>query len=234
MATQKKTNEQLNVEEVVVQSEAFFIKNQKAIIMGMIAIVAIVTGYFAYKHLYAIPREEKAQIALFKGEQYFENGAYELALNGDSIGYIGFLKVIEQYGGTNVANLARAYAGICYKQLEEYEKAIEYLSGFSGNDQMVAPSILGAIGNAYAELDQLDKASSFLIRAADKADNNALSPLFLKQAGDIFIKQEKYDDAVKVYTKIKEKYFQSRQASDIDKYIERAKMMKVKQEIERS
>ncbi|KAA6317408.1 hypothetical protein EZS27_032429 [termite gut metagenome] len=228
MATQKKTNEQLNVEEVVVQSEAFFIKNQKAIIIGLIAIVLIVTGYFAYRHLYAVPREEKAQIALFKSEQYFENGAYDLALNGDSIGYIGFLKVIEQYSGTDVANLAKAYAGICYKQLEDYEKAIEYLSGFSGNDQMVTPSILGAIGNAYAELDQLDKASSFLIRAADKADNNALSPVFLKQAGDIFMKQEKYDDAVKVYTKIKEKYFQSPQAMDIDKYIERAKMMKVK------
>jgi tetratricopeptide (TPR) repeat protein len=195
----------------------------------MIAIVAIVAGYFAYKHLYAIPREEKAQIALFKGEQYFENEAYQLALNGDSIGYIGFLKVIEQYNGTNAANLAKAYAGICYKQSEEYEKAIEYLSGFSGSDHMVAPSILGAIGNTYAELDQLDKASAFLIQAADKADNNALSPLFLKQAGDIFIKQEKYEDAVKVYTKIKEKYFQSHQFPDIDKYIERAKMMKAKQ-----
>ncbi|KAA6317805.1 hypothetical protein EZS27_032100 [termite gut metagenome] len=228
MATQKKTNEQLNVEEVVVQSEAFFIKNQKAIIIGVVVLIAIVTGYFAYKHLYAMPREEKAQIALFKGEQYFENGAYDVALNGDSIGYIGFLKVIEQYSGTDVANLAKAYAGICYKQLEDYEKAIEYLSGFSGSDQMIAPSILGAIGNAYAELDQLDNASSFLIRAADKADNNALSPVFLKQAGDIFMKQEKYDDAVKVYTKIKETYFQSRQAMDIDKYIERAKMMKVK------
>ncbi|KAA6342973.1 hypothetical protein EZS27_009317 [termite gut metagenome] len=227
MATQKKTNEQLNVEEVVVQSEAFFIKNQKAIIIGIIVLIAIVTGYFAYKHLYAMPREEKAQVALFKGEQYFENGAYEVALNGDSIGYIGLLKIIEQYSGTNVANLAKAYAGICYKQLEDYEKAIEYLSGFSGNDQMVAPSILSAIGNAYAELDQLDNASSFLIRAADKADNNALSPVFLKQAGDIFMKQEKYDNAVKVYTKIKEKYFQSRQAMDIDKYIERAKRMKV-------
>ncbi|KAA6318939.1 hypothetical protein EZS27_031109 [termite gut metagenome] len=228
MATQNKTNEQLNVEEVVVQSEAFFIKNQKAIIIGIIVLIAIVTGYFAYKHLYAMPREEKAQVALFKGEQYFENGAYEVALNGDSIGYIGLLKIIEQYSGTNVANLAKAYAGICYKQLEDYEKAIEYLSGFSGNDQMVAPSILGAIGNAHAELDQLDNASSFLIRAADKAGNNALSPVFLKQAGDIFMKQEKYDGAVKVYTKIKEKYFQSRQAMDIDKYIERAKMMKVK------
>ena len=36
----------------------------------------------------------------------------------------------------------------------------------------------------------------------------------------------KYDDAVNAYTKIKDKYFQSYQAMDIDKYIEQAKLMK--------
>ncbi|GAE18309.1 TPR domain protein [Bacteroides pyogenes DSM 20611 = JCM 6294] len=45
------------------------------------------------------------------------------------------------------------------------------------------------------------------------------------QAGEILVKQGKYDDAIKAYTKVKEKYFQSYQAMDIDKYIERAKLM---------
>ena len=40
------------------------------------------------------------------------------------------------------------------------------------------------------------------------------------------MKQGKYDDAVDAYTKIKDKYFQSYQAMDIDKYIEQAKLMK--------
>ena len=61
---------------------------------------------------------------------------------------------------------------------------------------------------------------------ADKADNNSLSPIFLMQAGEILVKQGKYDDAVNAYTKIKDKYFQSYQAMDIDKYIEQAKLMK--------
>lgn len=39
-----------------------------------------------YKNLYADPREEKAQAALFKGQEYFEADAYAQALNGDSIG----------------------------------------------------------------------------------------------------------------------------------------------------
>ncbi|KAA6348621.1 hypothetical protein EZS27_003950 [termite gut metagenome] len=226
MAKQKNNKEQVNVEDVITQSEAFIIKHQKTIIGFVIGIVLVVAGFLAYKHLYSDPREEKAQIALFKGEEYFRTENYELALNGDSLGYDGFLKVIEQYGRTKAANLAKAYAGLCYKNLMEYEKAIEYLSGFTGNDQMVTPSILGAMGNTYAELDQLDKAVSFLLKAADKADNNTLSPVFLKQAGEILVKQAKYDDAISTYTQIKNKYFQSYQAIDIDKYIEQAKIMK--------
>ena len=226
MAEQKNQNEHLNVEDALTQSEAFLIKYKNAIIGGVVAVIIIVAGFIMYKNLYAEPREEKAQAALFKGQEYFEQDAFEQALNGDSIGYTGFLKVADDYSGTKAANLAKAYAGICYAQLGKYEEAVKMLDSFNGKDQMVAPAILGAAGNCYAQLGQLDKAASTLISAADKADNNTLSPIFLIQAGEILVKQGKYDDAVNAYTKIKDKYFQSYQAMDIDKYIEQAKLMK--------
>ena len=226
MAEQKNQNEQLNVEDALTQSEAFLIKYKNAIIGGVVAVIIIVAGFIMYKNLYAEPREEKAQAALFKGQEYFEQDAFEQALNGDSIGYTGFLKVADDYSGTKAANLAKAYAGICYAQLGKYEEAVKMLDSFNGKDQMVAPAILGAAGNCYAQLGQLDKAASTLLSAADKADNNTLSPIFLIQAGEILVKQGKYDDAVNAYTKIKDKYFQSYQAMDIDKYIEQAKLMK--------
>ena len=226
MAEQKNQNDHLNVEDALTQSEAFLIKYKNAIIGGVIAVIVIVAGFIMYKHLYAEPREEKAQAALFKGQEYFEQDAYEQALNGDSIGFVGFLKVADEYSGTKSANLAKAYAGICYAQLGKFDEAIKMLDGFNGSDQMVAPAILGATGNCYAQLGQLDKAASTLLSAADKADNNTLSPIFLMQAGEILMKQEKFDDAINAYTKIKDKYFQSYQAMDIDKYIEQAKLMK--------
>ena len=226
MAEQKNQNEHLNVEDALTQSEAFLIKYKNAIIGGVVAVIIIVAGFIMYKNLYAEPREEKAQAALFKGQEYFEQDAFEQALNGDSIGYTGFLKVADDYSGTKAANLAKAYAGICYAQLGKYEEAVKMLDSFNGKDQMVAPAILGAAGNCYAQLGQLDKAASTLLSAADKADNNTLSPIFLIQAGEILEKQGKYDDAVNAYTKIKDKYFQSYQAMDIDKYIEQAKLMK--------
>ena len=226
MAEQKNQNEHLNVEDALTQSEAFLIKYKNAIIGGVVAVIIIVAGFIMYKNLYAEPREEKAQAALFKGQEYFEQDAYEQALNGDSIGFVGFLKVADDFSGTKAANLAKAYAGICYAQLGQYEEAVKMLDSFNGKDQMVAPAILGAAGNCYAQLGQLDKAASTLMSAADKADNNTLSPIFLMQAGEILVKQGKYDDAVDAYTKIKDKYFQSYQAMDIDKYIEQAKLMK--------
>ena len=226
MAEQKNQNEHLNVEDALTQSEAFLIKYKNAIIGGVVAVIIIVAGFIMYKNLYAEPREEKAQAALFKGQEYFEQDAFEQALNGDSIGYTGFLKVADDYSGTKAANLAKAYAGICYAQLGKYEEAVKMLDSFNGKDQMVAPAILGAAGNCYAQLGQLDKAASTLLSAADKADNNTLSPIFLIQSGEILVKQGKYDDAVNAYTKIKDKYFQSYQAMDIDKYIEQAKLMK--------
>ena len=226
MAEQKNQNEHLNVADALTQSEAFLIKYKNAIIGGVVAVIIIVAGFIMYKNLYAEPREEKAQAALFKGQEYFEQDAFEQALNGDSIGYTGFLKVADEYSGTKAANLAKAYAGICYAQLGKYEEAVKMLDSFNGKDQMVAPAILGAAGNCYAQLGQLDKAASTLLSAADKADNNTLSPIFLIQAGEILVKQGKYDDAVNAYTKIKDKYFQSYQAMDIDKYIEQAKLMK--------
>lgn len=226
MAEQKKANEALNVEDALTQSEAFLIKNKKAIIGAIAAVIIVVAGVVMYKNLYAAPREEKAQAALFKGQEYFEADAYEQALNGDSIGFAGFIKVANEYSGTKAANLAKAYIGICYAQLGKYEEAAKALDSFDGNDQMVAPAMKGAMGNCYAQLGQLDKAASLLLKAADEADSNSLSPIYLQQAGEILVKQGKYDEAIKAYTTIKEKYFRSYQAMDIDKYIEQAKLLK--------
>lgn len=226
MAEQKQANEALNVEEALTQSEAFLIKNKKTIIGAVAAVIIVVVGIVMYKNLYVEPREEKAQAALFKGQEYFEADLYEQALNGDSIGFAGFVKVADEYSGTKAANLAKAYMGLCYAHLGQYDNAVKSLDSFNGKDQMVAPAIKGAMGNCYAELGQLDKAASMLLSAANDADNNSLSPIYLQQAGEILVKLGKYDDAIKAYTQIKDKYFRSYQAMDIDKYIEQAKLLK--------
>ena len=224
--TEQKHNGNVNVEDAVSQSEEFLIKNKKAIIGGVIAVIIIVAGIIMHKHMYADPREEKAQAALFRGQDLFAQDAYAQAINGDSIGFMGLLQVAEQYSGTKAANLAKAYTGLSYAQMGQYETALTYLNDFKGKDKMVAAAVMGATGNCYAQLGQLDKATASLLKAAETADSNTLSPIFLQQAGEIFVNQGKYADAIKAYTQIKTKYFQSYQAMNIDKYIEQAELLK--------
>lgn len=224
MTEQKHHHDPLNVDEALSTSEAFLIKYKNVLLGAVAALVIVVCGYLGYKHFISEPKEAKASEALFRGEQYFGAESYELALNGDSLGYAGFLKIADEFSGTAAGNLANAYSGICYAQLGKYEDAVKYLDKFNGKDQLVAPAILGTIGNCYAQMGQLDKAAATLIKAANRANSLSLSPIYLIQAGQIFEKQDKNAEAVEAYKQVKNKYANSYQAMDIDKYIERASL----------
>lgn len=222
MSQQKNTNDLLNMEETISNSEAFLIKNKNLLLGAVIALVVIVGGYMAYTNFVSEPKELKVSEAIFKGEKYFGVDNYEAALNGDSLGYAGFVKLADEFSGTKAGNLANAYAGICYAQLGKYEDAEKYLSKFDGDDLLVAPAVLGTLGNCYAQMGQLDKAAETLIKAAKRANSVSLSPIYLIQAGQILEKQGKNSEAVEAYKTVKKDYANSYQAMDIDKYIERA------------
>ena len=222
MAEKKHIQDPLDLEEAMSSSEAFIIKYKNKFLAGIAAIVIVVGGVLGYQHFISEPNEKKASEALFRGEQYFMADNYELALNGDSLGYAGFLNVADQFGGTDAGKLANAYAGICYAQLGQYENAVKFLDKFSADDQLVSPALMATMGNCYAQMGQLDKAAATLVKAADKASSHALSPIYLIQAGQIYEKLGKNSEAVSAYTTVKEKYFNSYQAMEIDKYIERA------------
>lgn len=213
--------QQVPAEETLNKSEAFFLKYKTAIIGAVVACIVITAGAILYNTYVAAPNAEKANTALAKGQDYFANEQFDKALNGDSLGYAGFAKIAADYSG-DAANLANLYAGLCNAQLGKWEEAARFIEKFSTkDDQMISPAALGALGNIYAHLNQLDKAVSTLKSAAEKADNNSLSPTFLIQAGEILESQGKKADALKLYQTIKEKYFNSMQYQTIDQYIER-------------
>ena len=190
-------------EQSLNQSEAFFVKYQKAVIAAVVAIVVIITGVVLYKTYVSGPKEVKASTAIAKGQDLFMAGDYQKALNGDSASFKGFVKLADEYSSTAAGNLANLYAGLCYAKLNKWEDATKYLEKFDGaDDQMISPAAEGALGNAYAHLNQLDKAVSHLKKAAEKADNNSLSPTFLIQAGEILESQGKNDEALKLYQEV--------------------------------
>ncbi len=204
-------------EQQVTKTEAFFEKYKKAIIGCVVAVIAVIVCIILANNYYFEPRANEASTELAKSQELFDQQQYDKAL-------VGFQKVAADYSSTDAANLAQLYIGICQANLGKWQEAVNALESFSGkDDQMITPAAEGALGNAYANLNQLDKAVEHLKKAAKMADNNSLSPTFLIQAGEILESQGKKAEALELYQQVKEKYFNSMQYQSIDKYIERAK-----------
>ena len=216
----------------LVKPEAFAMKYRKAIIIAVAAIIIAVVGGFLYQAYVAQPREDKASTALAKGQEYFDAEQFDKALKGDGTDYMGLLNIINDYSSTDAANLANLYAGLCYANLNKWNDAVKYLDAYSpADDAMVSPAAIAALGNAYAHINQLDKAIDNLEKAAEMADkqakdgaNNSIAPTFYLQAGILLESQGKKDKALELYKKIKANYVNAQlvQSQEIEKYIERA------------
>jgi tetratricopeptide (TPR) repeat protein len=225
--TEKKmAHAEREVGEIVSRSERFIEDNKKNILLGIIVTIIIAFAIYGYKPLYADPKNKKAAIAIFKGEQYFMKDSFNLALNGDGIDYDGFEQIIKQYKGTKPGNLAKAYAGVCYYKTGDMESAIKHLKSFKSDDDNISPAVIGLIGDCYVESGDVKEGVSYFEKAASIANNDFLSPLYLKKAGIAYESLQQYDNAVKAYTTIKEKHAVSMEATDIEKYIIRARAKK--------
>ena len=141
----------VNVDSALNKNEALFMKNKKAIIYGILAVIIIVGGYFAYNTYVAGPRQDEASTALAKGQDYFANQQFDKALNGDGAGYTGFKAIASDYSSTDAGNLANLYAGLCYANMNKWSDAAKYLEEYSpADDEMISPAAVAALGDAYA------------------------------------------------------------------------------------
>jgi tetratricopeptide (TPR) repeat protein len=173
------------VEEALSKTEQFIESNQKIISIVVGVIIVVVLGYFGFQKFYIDPTEKEARSQMFMAEKYFEMDSLRLALNGDG-NYLGFLDIIDDYGMTKAANLSNYYAGICYLKMGDMDNAIDYLKSFDADDNVVAPMAKGAIGDAYAELNDLDKAKSYYLEAAEMVLNDFVTPQFLLKSRSCF------------------------------------------------
>lgn len=222
----KKNNKNQNadsfvqVEEVLSKSEQFLEKNQKPIIIALSIIVLIVLGFMGYNRYIKSPKELKAQQEVFVAQQYFAIDSMNLALNGDG-NNAGFLEIIDEYGSTTVGNTANYYAGICYLHLGEYETSIDFLNDFSHKGKIAGMMAEGAIGDAYMELGNQEKAKAQYKKAANLNNNDFISPTYLKKAAITAEILGDYKEAKELYERIKTEYPTSTESRDIDKFIAR-------------
>ena len=219
------------LDETASKSEQWIEKNSKPLFLALISVVVLFLAYLGYSKYIVEPNEIEASNELAFPRKYFDEAAtagsgidslLNLGLEGAD-GKYGFLDIAESYSGTDAGNLANYYAGVSYLQMKEYEKAIAYLEKFNSDDTLLGPVSLGAIGDAFADIDQPEQALEYYEKAAKKQNNEFTTPLYLYKAGQTAMQLKKYDKAVSLFTKIKENHPTSDQGRDVEKFINAAK-----------
>ena len=206
---------------------AWFTLNQTKIFYGIGALALAVVGYLGYQNFIQEPKEDEAANEMFQAQQYYEqaindgvasDSLFNLALNGGE-GKLGFLGIADSYSGTQASKLAHYYAGTTYLNLGKYKEAIQHLEQFDSKDMFLKTMSLGAIGDAFAELNQYDDAFEFYKKASQHTPNDFTTPRYAYKAGLMALELGKKDEALKLFTDIKDNYKASVEAANIDVYL---------------
>ena len=213
--------------------EMIFENNKKAITYGGGAILAIVVIFSFYKFYWLPGQEKEANNEAFFAQTYFEKDSFLVALNGGlnvqtadgPKTMMGFNEIADNFGATKTGNLANYYVGICLLRTGKYAEAIEALEKFNGKDEMVAPVAIGAIGDANMELNKVDEAINFYLKAAEQSTNQFTTPIYLKKAAFAYEQKANYTEALATYERLKNEYSKSSEAREVDKYIARVKTL---------
>lgn len=224
MASRKKSTKKadetlVDIVEVRDQAQSFVDRNQNLMFGALVAVVLIVGGIFAYNNFYKKPRQQEAVEQMFQAQVQFERDSFALALTNPGGGYLGFLDIIDNYGGTKASNMALYYAGISYLNLGEYEAAIDYLKDYRPVGEITPIMKYGALGDAYSEINDFDNAMSNYKKATAAEENDALTPYYLKKVGLLHERNGNFAEAKKAYETIKSKYPNSPDGREIDKFI---------------
>jgi len=147
---------------------------------------------------------------------------FKLALNGGE-GKQGFVGIADTYSGTKTGNLANYYAGMSYMHLQDFKNAETYLLKFKTDEVVLGAMAQGALGDAYSELGKVNEAIEAYKKAASIGENEYTAPRFLTKAAQLAFLNNKKEEANKLFTEIKDKYETSREAQNIDAYIEMTK-----------
>ncbi|MEX0685623.1 MAG: hypothetical protein WD267_07820 [Balneolales bacterium] len=203
------SKEQLETDALLttyVRFVGFVQKNLVAVIAGTVIILLLIGGGIWY-YLNLQSQEVEAQDLLVVAERYFDSGDYESALYGDQANFsAGFVEIIDNYGRTDAANIARFYAAVSALRLGDHYSALEFIEQFDPPSGILGVGPISLHGTILANLGEHEAAARQYEKAANWDRNSSTTPenlLFAAQAaleaGNQQAAQEYLDQIIREY-----------------------------------
>ncbi|MBO4370728.1 MAG: tetratricopeptide repeat protein [Paludibacteraceae bacterium] len=217
--TEKEVTE--NVDKALTKTGAFIVEHKNAILVALAVVLLIVAGVLIAMSVLN-SKETEAREQLLLGQNFFAAQNYETSVNGDSVSYIGFVAIADEYGLTKSGELAKVYAGLSYYRMGQYDEALDFLKKASLKDDVVKYNVYAAIGDCYVQKGDNKKAVNYFEKAA-KADLEVVKANALFKLAKVYEAMGEEKKALEAYETIKTECAGKVQVSDvleIDKYIE--------------
>ena len=90
-------------------------------------------------------------------------------------------------------------------KMGDNESAIDYLSDFSSDDEVVSSIAFGSMGDAYMNIGEFDDAINFWTKAAFNSENNFTTPIYLKER-QWLLRKTVIDRALEYYSTIQKEF----------------------------
>lgn len=203
----------------VAKATSFYEHHKKNIGIAVGVLVAIIIGSFIYAKNKA-DNNEKATTALGKVYTYYDNGQYQVAVDGlPERNIMGLKAIVENYGGTESGNLAKFYLAGAYFELGKYDEALTLFEDFTAGDQLTDISRLVGIAGCYEAKGEYEKAAENFEKAALRYPKDVSAAENLNAAASNYALAGKKDRALELYKKLKKDYPTSTFGREADRYI---------------
>lgn len=219
----KKIEQEAEKENIVTKILAFFNKYQNIIYGVILGLLVIACALIAFNRFYIQKKNAEASAQIVRPISLFMLGdttSLNLALDGDDEND-GFLSIANGYKLTRTANTANYYAGLSYLKLGQKDEAMDYLKKFKKKEDVLWYGCQMTIGDLYDEQGDEATAIKYYQKAA-KGEEPMYAPIALFKLGQMYERQEKWNDALKAYKEIEDRFYTEYNKMSIAQYVERA------------
>jgi tetratricopeptide (TPR) repeat protein len=201
------------------QVTSFYENNKKNISIGITVFVVVVIAAVVYLKNRS-ENNEKAMTQLGSIHQFFDNGQYQIAIDGvPERNIAGLRSIVENYGDSNAGDIAKFYLASAYYQIGNYDEALKYFEDCSLSDELLAVSRLSGIGCCYEAKGMHRDAAAYFEKAATKNTKDINAAENLNNAARNYVLAGDKEKALDLYKRLKKNYSTTSFGRDADRYI---------------
>ena len=202
-----------------VKLTTFYDTYKKQISIGVTALVVLIIASVVFLKNRA-ENNDRAMTQLGEVIQFYDNGQYQVAIDGVPERNVAGLKaIVDNYGSTTSGNLARFYLANAYFQLGNYDEALKNYEDFSSSEELLSVSRLAGIGDCYEAKGMYKEAAENFEKASTKHAKNAAAAENLNNAARDYGLAGDKEKAIELYKRLKKNFPVSSYAREADRLI---------------